>query len=132
MFKRATLWLLAIDLFALALSPQLFAKNKNYIVLQSTTSVQNSGLLGHLIPIFHKKTGVGVRVVAVGTGQALKNARNGDGDVLLVHSRAAEKRFVSLGFGIERHEVMYNDYVVIGPRHDPANIRMIDDIAQVF
>lgn len=132
MFKRATLWLLAIDLLALALSPQLFAKNKNYIVLQSTTSVQNSGLLGHLIPIFHKKTGVGVRVVAVGTGQALKNARNGDGDVLLVHSRAAEKRFVSLGFGIERHEVMYNDYVVIGPRHDPANIRMIDDIAQVF
>ena len=83
MFKRATLWLLAIDLFALALSPQLSAKNKNYIVLQSTTSVQNSGLLGHLIPIFHKKTGVGVRVVAVGTGA--KNARNGDGDVLLVH-----------------------------------------------
>ena len=86
------------------------------------------GLLDHLIPIFRNKTGIGVRVVAVGTGQALKNGRNGDGDVLLVHARAAEERFVATGFGIERRDVMYNDFVVVGPAADPAGIRGASDV----
>lgn len=104
------------------------AAPREYIVLQSTTSTQNSGLLDHLIPIFRNKTGIGVRVVAVGTGQALKNGRNGDGDVLLVHARAAEERFVAKGFGIERRDVMYNDFVVVGPAADPAGIRGASDV----
>jgi len=93
------------------------------IILQSTTSTQNSGLLDHLLPMFEKKTGVKVKVVAVGTGQALKNARNGDGDVLLVHARDAELKFVREGWGVDRRDVMYNDFVIVCPKSDPAGIR---------
>lgn len=93
-----------------------------YIVVQSTTSTQNSGLFDHILPIFTAETGIAVRVVAVGTGQALKNARNGDGDVLLVHAKPAEEKFVAEGFGVERHDVMYNDFVIVGPKADPAGI----------
>ncbi len=94
----------------------------DFIVVQSTTSTQNSGLLDYLLPKFTAKTGIEVRVVAVGTGQAIKNARNGDGDVLLVHARAAEERFVEEGFGVKRHDLMYNDFVIVGPAGDPAGI----------
>lgn len=97
------------------------------IIVQSTTSTQNSGLLNYLLPIFEKKTGIKVNVVAVGTGQALKNARNGDGDVLLVHAKPAEEKFVQEGFGVKRHDVMFNDFVIIGPKKDPANIRGMKD-----
>lgn len=102
---------------------------RGYIILQSTTSTQNSGLLNDLIPKFRAKTGIDVRVVAVGTGQALKNGRNGDGDVLLVHARAAEDRFVAAGFGIERRDVMYNDFVIVGPAEDRARINAMTDAA---
>ncbi len=97
------------------------------IILQSTTSTQNSGLLDHLLPMFEKKTGVKVKVVAVGTGQALKNARNGDGDVLLVHARDAELKFVKDGWGVDRRNVMYNDFVIVCPKTDPAGIRGMRD-----
>ncbi len=103
-----------------------------FIIVQSTTSTQNSGLLDHILPMFTQATGIAVRVVAVGTGQALKNARNGDGDVLLVHARAAEERFVADGFGVERFDLMYNDFVVIGPAGDPAAIGGTTDVVAAF
>lgn len=93
-----------------------------FVILQSTTSTQNSGLLDYLVPKFHAATGIEVRAVIVGTGQALRNGRNGDGDVLLVHAREAEEAFVAAGYGVERYDVMYNDFVVVGPEDDPAHI----------
>ena len=92
------------------------------IILQSTTSTANSGLYDAILPQFTDKTGVQVNVVAVGTGQAIKNAENGDGDVLLVHAKPAEEKFVADGFGVERFDVMYNDFVIVGPNADPAKI----------
>lgn len=99
------------------------------IIVQSTTSTQNSGLFTHILPLFEKKTGIKVKVVAVGTGQALKNARNGDGDVLLVHAKAAELEFVKQGWGVKRFDLMYNDFVLIGPETDPAGISGMSDAA---
>lgn len=93
-----------------------------FIIVQSTTSTQNSGLLDAILPEFQDQTGIEVRVVAVGTGQAIRNAMNGDGDVLLVHAKAAEEKFVAEGWGVARHDVMYNDFVLIGPESDPAGI----------
>ncbi len=98
-----------------------------FIIVQSTTSTQNSGLLDAILPVFEAETGIDVRVVAVGTGQALKNAANGDGDVVLVHARAAEEKFVAAGFGIDRRDVMYNDFVLLGPGADPAGITGLRD-----
>lgn len=98
-----------------------------FITLQSTTSTQNSGLFDYMLPIFSKKTGIEVRVVAVGTGQALKNARNGDGDVLFVHAKPAEEKFVSEGFGVSRQDVMFNDFVIVGPAADPAKVGGMKD-----
>src|SRR4029077_5158463 len=91
-------------------------------IVQSTTSTQDSGLFEHILPIFTKKTGIDVRVVAVGTGQALKNAENGDGDVVLVHSKPDEEKFVAEGWGVKRQDVMYNDFIIVGPADDPAKI----------
>ena len=98
-----------------------------FITLQSTTSTQNSGLFDYMLPIFSKKTGIQVRVVAVGTGQALKNARNGDGDVLFVHAKPAEEKFVADGFGVSRQDVMFNDFVIVGPAADPAKVGGMKD-----
>lgn len=92
------------------------------IIVQSTTSTKNSGLYDVLLPEFKKATGITVNVVAVGTGQAIRNARNCDGDILLVHAKSAEQKFVADGFGIARHDVMYNDFVFVGPGADPAQI----------
>lgn len=92
------------------------------IIVQSTTSTANSGLYDHLLPAFEKAHGIKVRVVAVGTGQAIRNARNCDGDVLLVHAKSAEEKFVADGFGVKRFDLMYNDFVVVGPKFDPAAI----------
>jgi tungstate transport system substrate-binding protein len=100
-----------------------------FIIVQSTTSTEQSGLFGHILPLFQDKTGIEVRVVAVGTGQAIKNARNGDGDVLLVHSRADEEQFVADGQGVKRFDVMYNDFVVVGPKSDPAGVAGMSDVA---
>lgn len=97
------------------------------IVVQSTTSTQASGLYDHLLPMFEEQTGIDVRVVAVGTGQAIRNARNCDGDVLLVHAEAAEEQFVADGFGVERFDLMYNDFVIVGPGDDPAGIGGMED-----
>jgi len=99
------------------------------IVVQSTTSTANSGLYDVLLPKFTETTGIKVNVVAVGTGQAIKNAMNGDGDVLLVHAKPAEEKFVADGYGVERFDVMYNDYVIVGPPADPAGIGGLKDAA---
>jgi len=106
--------------------------NDNFIILQSTTSTQDSGLFDHLLPLFTKETGIEVRVVAVGTGQALKNAQNGDGDVVLVHSKPDEEKFVADGWGVKRQDVMYNDFIIVGPTSDPAKIGGLKDAAQAF
>ena len=98
-----------------------------FIVVQSTTSTRNSGLLDHLLPRFTAGSGVEVRVVAVGTGQAIRNARNGDADVLLVHAKSAEEEFVADGFGVERFDLMYNDFVIVGPATDPAGVAGMND-----
>jgi tungstate transport system substrate-binding protein len=103
-----------------------------FIIMQSTTSTQNSGLLDYLLPIFTTKTGIEVRVVAVGTGQAIKNAANGDGDVLFVHSKPDEEKFVAGGDSLQRHDVMYNDFVVIGPAADPAGVKGSSDVVAAF
>ncbi len=97
------------------------------IILQSTTSTANSGLYDHILPMFSDKSGIRVNVVAVGTGQAIKNAKNGDGDVLLVHAKSAEVQFVADGFGVERFDVMYNDFIIVGPAADPAGISGMKD-----
>jgi tungstate transport system substrate-binding protein len=107
-------------------APSLYAA-RAAIVLQSTTSTQNSGLFGYLLPLFTQKTGIEVRVVAVGTGQALKNAKKGDGDVVLVHSRVDEEKFVAEGWGVRRYPVMYNDFVIVGPAADPARVAGLAD-----
>jgi tungstate transport system substrate-binding protein len=93
------------------------------IVVASTTSTQDSGLFGYLLPIVREKTGVEAKVLAQGTGQALDTARRGDADVVFVHARSAEEKFLAEGFGVKRYPVMYNDFVIIGPKDDPAGIR---------
>lgn len=95
---------------------------ERFIVVQSTTSTDHSGLFDRILPVFQEKTGIEVRVVAVGTGQAIKNAANGDGDVLFVHDRIAEDEFVADGHGVSRADVMYNDFVIVGPPADPAGV----------
>ncbi|WP_394706334.1 substrate-binding domain-containing protein [Breoghania sp.] len=121
---------LALAAIAATLSVGLGAANiatpaqaeDQFIVVQSTTSTQNSGLLDYILPKFQEKSGIQVRVVAVGTGQAIKNAANGDGDVLLVHAKASEEKFVAAGDGVKRYDLMYNDFVIVGPADDPAGI----------
>jgi len=113
-------------------SATVSAQADEFIIVQSTTSTQNSGLLDAILPAFEEETGIDVRVVAVGTGQALKNAANGDGDVLLVHAKPAEEKFVADGFGVERLDVMYNDFVVVGPGDDPAGIRWVGDVTEAL
>src|SRR5262245_36838837 len=96
-----------------AFTPRALHADDNFIIVQSTTSTQDSGLFEHILPLFTKKTGIEVRVVAVGTGQALKNAQNGDGDVVLVHSKPDEEKFVTEGWGVKRQDVMYNDFIIV-------------------
>jgi tungstate transport system substrate-binding protein len=105
-----------------------FANAQKSITLSSTTSTEQSGLFKHLLPAFEKKTGIQVKVVAVGTGQALDIGRRGDADVVMVHDKVAEEKFVSEGFAEKRIEVMYNDFVLIGPKADPAKINGGKDI----
>ncbi|MBU1210787.1 MAG: substrate-binding domain-containing protein [Alphaproteobacteria bacterium] len=109
-------------------SASVQAEDKS-IIVQSTTSTANSGLYDYILPIFKEKTGITVNVVAVGTGQAIKNAQNCDGDVLLVHSKASEEKFVAEGFGGPRTDLMYNDFVIVGPPADPAGVAGSSDAA---
>ncbi|MCW5730863.1 MAG: substrate-binding domain-containing protein [Alphaproteobacteria bacterium] len=99
------------------------------MTVASTTSTEQSGLFGAILPRFRARTGIEVRVIAQGTGQALETARRGDADVVFVHDPASEERFVAEGFGVRRHEVMYNDFVLVGPKADPAGVRGMTDIA---
>lgn len=112
---------------ALLLTGAAWAQDQS-IIVQSTTSTANSGLYDYLLPIFQDKTGIQVNVVAVGTGQAIKNAENCDGDVLLVHAKASEEAFVAAGFGTDRTDLMFNDFVIVGPDADPAGIGGMDDV----
>ena len=96
--------------------------SERFIVVASTTSTENSGLYSFVLPRFSEQTGIEVRVVAVGTGQALHIAQNGDADVLLVHHRPSEDQFISQGYGVTRYDLMYNDYILVGPRDDPASV----------
>jgi tungstate transport system substrate-binding protein len=102
---------------------------ERFIVMASTTSTEQSGLFAHLLPAFKAASGIDIRVVAQGTGQALDSARRGDADVVFVHDQAAEEKFVSEGFGVKRLAVMYNDFVIVGPRTDPAGAKGKDVVA---
>ena len=102
------------------------------IVVASTTSTQDSGLFGHILPLFKAKTGIDVKVVAQGTGQALDTGRRGDADVLFVHAKAPEEKLVADGFGVKRYPVMYNDFVLVGPKSDPAGIKGMTDVAEAL
>ncbi len=133
-FRRSAAAVLAVAAMAAgafpAAGPALAAER--FITLASTTSTENSGLFGVLLPAFTRVSGIAVRVVAVGTGAALRLGRRGDVDVVLVHAREAELRFVAAGYGIARREVMYNDFIVAGPDGDPARVRGLTDVADAF
>lgn len=118
-------------LAAPALTVQAQAEER-FITVASTTSTEQSGLFDHILPLFTQATGIQVRVVAVGTGQALKIGQQGDADVLLVHDRAGEDKFVAEGYGIDRRDVMYNDFVMVGPQADPAKVVGLKDAAEAM
>src|SRR6202165_5686332 len=124
MHTRRTLLIAAAAAFAAL--PTL-AKDKS-IVAPSTTSTEDSGLFGHILPLFKAKTGVDVKVVAQGTGQALDTGRRGDADVLFVHAKAQEEKFIAEGSGVKRFPVMYNDFILVGPKSDPAGIKGMADV----
>src|SRR5262245_10673070 len=127
--RRAVVALGAIVcLFAVSPAP---AQDKS-IIVASTTSTQDSGLFGHILPLFKAKTGIDVKVVAQGTGQALDTGRRGDADVVFVHAKAQEEKFVADGFGVKRYPVMYNDFVLIGPKSDFAGIKGMSDAAKAL
>lgn len=105
---------------------------QRFITIASTTSTEQSGLFKHLLPVFEKKTGIQVRVVALGTGQSLDMGKRGDADVVFVHARPLEEKFVAEGYGVKRFEVMYNDFVLIGPKSDPAKIAGGKDALEAF
>src|ERR1700687_447523 len=102
------------------------------IVVSSTTSTQDSGLFGHILPLFKAKTGIEVKAISQGTGQALDTGRRGDADVVFVHAKSAEEKFLAEGFGVKRFPVMYNDFVIIGPKSDPAGIKGMKVVAEAF
>jgi tungstate transport system substrate-binding protein len=130
MFHRRAL-IAAIALSAIIVAPLAYAEDKS-IVVASTTSTQDSGLFEYLLPIFKQKTGITVKALAQGTGQALDTARRGDADVVFVHAKSAEEKFLAEGEGVKRFPVMYNDFVLIGPKDDPAGIKGMKDVAKAF
>jgi tungstate transport system substrate-binding protein len=127
-----TAWVRLCAAFLLALAASAAVAQELFITVASTTSTEESGLFGHLLPAFTKETGVQVRVVAVGTGQALKIGEHGDCDVVFVHDAPSELAFVERGFGIDRREVMHNDFILVGPRGDPALVDGGTDIVVAF
>ena len=118
--------------WVLALASAPAATGQQFITVASTTSTEQSGLFRHLLPAFEKKTGTQVRVVALGTGQALDMARRGDADVVFVHARSAEEKFIAEGYGVKRLPVMYNDFVLVGPKSDPAKVAGGKDILEAL
>src|SRR6476660_6979654 len=123
---RRSLLVLAATVALVAAEP-VGAQDKS-IIVSSTTSTQDSGLFGHILPLFKAKTGITVKVLAQGTGQALDTGRRGDADVVFVHAKSAEEKFLSEGQGVKRYPVMYNDFVLIGPKSDPAGIKGMKDV----
>jgi len=130
MISRRTVMVAAALAAAIVTTPAL-AQDKS-IVVSSTTSTQDSGLFGYLLPLFKQTTGIDVKVVAQGTGQALDTGRRGDADVVFVHAKSAEEKFLAEGEGVKRYPVMYNDFVLIGPKSDPAGIKGTKDIAKAL
>jgi tungstate transport system substrate-binding protein len=130
MINRRAIMAAAALATAIFTTPVL-AQDKS-IVVSSTTSTQDSGLFGYLLPLFKQKTGIEVKVVAQGTGQALDTGRRGDADVVFVHAKSAEQKFLAEGEGVKRYPVMYNDFVLIGPKSDPAGIRGMNDVAKAL
>lgn len=125
--------LMAVFALVFSVTPAAAASNKQKnIILSTTTSTQDSGLLDVLIPIFEKKTGYFVKTIAVGSGQAMAMGKKGEADVLLVHSPAAEKQFIAEGYGINRRLIMHNDFIIVGPPSDPAGIKGIKSAAEAF
>lgn len=120
---------IGILLFSLLANPLMAIADDSaeHIIIASTTSTENSGLFAYLLPQFTEQSGIEAWVVAVGTGQAIRNAQNGDADVLFVHHKPSEEQFVAAGYGVQRHDVMYNDFVIIGPNDDPAGIKGSND-----
>lgn len=130
MMNRRTV-MVAAALAAAIFTAPVHAQDKS-IMVSSTTSTQDSGLFGYLLPLFKQKTGIEVKVVAQGTGQALDTGRRGDADVVFVHAKSAEEKFLAEGEGVKRYPVMYNDFVLIGPNSDPAGIKGTKDIARAL
>ena len=126
------IWILALCLTALCASSPVFAAEQKNLILATTTSTQDTGLLDVLNPIFEKKTGFFVKTIAVGSGQAMAMGAKGEADVLLVHSPAAEKKFMSEGNGVNRMLVMHNDFIIVGPPSDPAGIRGMKSASEAF
>jgi tungstate transport system substrate-binding protein len=125
---RMTHRILGLALIAAAvLSPVVGMAQDRFITMSSTTSTEQSGLFNHILPLFTNETGINVRVVALGTGQALELGRRGDADILFVHDKASEEKFVADGFAEERRDVMYNDFVIVGPKTDPAGVKGLSD-----
>ena len=121
-----------IGVLCLAVIIGISTANAESIILQSTTSTKNSGLYDYILPVIEQDTGVAVNVVAVGTGQAIKNAERCDGDILLVHAKASEVKFVKEGFGVKRSDLMYNDFIIVGPVNDPAGINGSNDVSNAL
>ena len=130
MINRRTVMVAAAFAAAILTTP-VCAQDKS-IVVSSTTSTQDSGLFGYILPLFKEKTGIDVKVIAQGTGQALDTGRRGDSDVVFVHAKSAEEKFLAEGEGVKRYPVMYNDFVLIGPKSDPAGIKGMKDIAKAL
>jgi len=125
--------MLGVVLSVIACSAGLNAQaNKPFIIVASTTSTQDSGLFDYALPKFEKKTGIDVRVIAVGTGQAIDIARRGDADVLFVHHKPSEEKFVAEGQGVKRYPVMWNDFIIVGPKSDPAHIKGLKNAVEAF
>jgi tungstate transport system substrate-binding protein len=130
--RRRRSFLVGALLLAFAPFVPATGAGRPFITVASTTSTEQSGLFGHLLPAFTRKTGIEVRVVAVGTGQALKIGEHGDADVVFVHDTASELAFVAAGYGVDRRQVMYNDFVLVGPGTDPANVAGGKDVVAAF
>src|SRR6188472_1534625 len=130
MFNRRML-IAAVAAAAVLSGAPVSAQDKS-IIVSSTTSTQDSGLFGHILPLFKQKTGIDVKVIAQGTGQALDTGRRGDADVVFVHAKSAEEKFLAEGQGVKRYPVMYNDFVLIGPKSDPAGVKGMKDITKAL
>ena len=129
--RKSLFVLIAVHGIAVSLPGHALAQEKS-IVVASTTSTKDTGLFDHLLPLFTMRTGIAVKVLAMGTGQALDIARRGDGDVVFVHNKSAEQTFIVEGHGVKRYPVMYNDFVLIGPKSDPAGIKGMNDVAKAL